>query len=84
MTHLIATTESYTGSQRFASIPKQLAVLAIMQSHLIIGHVEALYSVADAVDNLVKEEESDKAIQVGEYLQRAGVMDNNYVHLKTP
>jgi hypothetical protein len=46
--------------------------------------VEELYSTADAVDNLVKEEESDKAIHVGEYLQRAGVMDDNYVHLKTP
>jgi hypothetical protein len=63
LTHLIATTESFTGSQRFASIPKLLAVLAITQSHLILGRVEELYSLADTVDNLVKEVESDKAIQ---------------------
>jgi hypothetical protein len=84
LTHLIATTDLYTGSQRFAPIPKLLPVLAITQSHLILGRMEELYSLADAVDNLVKEEESIKAIQVGKYLQCLGVMDDDDVHLKTP
>jgi hypothetical protein len=84
MTHLIATTEPYTGSQRFAPIPNLLPVLAITQSHLILGRVEELYPLADTMDNLVKENESDKAIQVGRYEQRADIMDEHYVYLKTP
>jgi hypothetical protein len=83
-TQLITTTESYTGSQSFTPIPNLLAVLAITPSHIILDRVEELYSLADAVDNVVKEKETDKAIQIGRYLQRSGVMDKNYVHLKTP
>jgi hypothetical protein len=82
--HGIATARSYKGQQQFTLIHPSVKVLAITSSHIILGHTDELWALADKVDNEIMATLLDKANQVGKYLQRSGVMDEERLYLKTP
>jgi hypothetical protein len=69
---------------QLCSIHPSLTVLAITAGNLILGRIDELDALSKEADNKVHHDAMDKARQVGYYLQRSGIMDDECLYLQTP